>query len=113
MNPDKMRTEYGKLVYMLQDSVGHVVRGRLEFDCVQPVLTVRASVGYAPFAPPPAPAPCPRPRPRCGCVLCGTCTHPVLVLVCTWVFYVLYGVCVCTALCSVRARAGACLPGQP
>ncbi len=42
MNPEKMRTEYGKLVYMLQDSVSPYVRARLEFDCVREVTTVRS-----------------------------------------------------------------------
>ncbi len=42
MNPEKMRTEYGKLVYLLQDSCLPHVRELLEFDCVRPVKTVRA-----------------------------------------------------------------------
>ena len=41
MNPEKMRTEYGKLVYLLQDSCAPHVRELLEFECVRPVKTVR------------------------------------------------------------------------
>jgi hypothetical protein len=41
MNPEKMRTEYGKLIYMLQDSAEPQISELLEFECVAPVRTVR------------------------------------------------------------------------
>ncbi|TPX61712.1 hypothetical protein PhCBS80983_g00976 [Powellomyces hirtus] len=40
MNPEKMRTTYGKLVYMLQDSQIPEVKELLQFACVKPVKTV-------------------------------------------------------------------------
>ena len=40
MNPEKMRTEYGKLVYLLQDSRDPQINELLEFDCVVPIQTV-------------------------------------------------------------------------
>jgi hypothetical protein len=40
MNPDKMRTTYGKLVYLLQDSQTPEVKELLNFSCVQPINTV-------------------------------------------------------------------------
>jgi hypothetical protein len=40
MNPEKMRSEYGKLMYMLQDSVSPEVKELLEFSCVRPIVTV-------------------------------------------------------------------------
>ncbi|KAH9971431.1 hypothetical protein BGW80DRAFT_1322400 [Lactifluus volemus] len=40
MNPDKMRTTYGKLVYLLQDSQTPEVRDMLGFSCVSPIKTV-------------------------------------------------------------------------
>jgi len=40
MNPEKMRAEYGKLVYMLQDSMVPEVRELLGFSCVKPIRTV-------------------------------------------------------------------------
>lgn len=39
MNPDRMRSDYGKLIYMLMDSADLHVRELLEFDCVKPLLT--------------------------------------------------------------------------
>ena len=33
MNPEKMRTEYGKLVYLLQDAVSPSVHQHLSFSC--------------------------------------------------------------------------------
>lgn len=33
MNPEKMRTEYGKLIYLLQDSVSPTVQPHLSFSC--------------------------------------------------------------------------------
>ena len=42
MNPDKMRTEYGKLVYMLQDSQLPEVHALLEFRIVKPLTTVHS-----------------------------------------------------------------------
>lgn len=40
MNPEKMRTEYGKLVYLLQDAVSPSVRPHLAFSCKGRVETV-------------------------------------------------------------------------
>ena len=45
MNPDKMRTTYGKLLYMLMDACKPKVRRRLEIDLRKPVLTVASAVG--------------------------------------------------------------------
>ena len=38
MNPEKMRTEYGKLVYLLQDAVSETTD--LGFNIISPILTV-------------------------------------------------------------------------
>ncbi|TFK43820.1 hypothetical protein BDQ12DRAFT_196450 [Crucibulum laeve] len=40
MNPDKMRTTYGKLIYLLQDSQTPEVKDLLSFSCVKPIKTV-------------------------------------------------------------------------
>ncbi|KAF9226868.1 hypothetical protein BS17DRAFT_776255 [Gyrodon lividus] len=40
MNPDKMRTTYGKLIYLLQDSQSPEVEDMLNFSCVKPIKTV-------------------------------------------------------------------------
>ena len=40
MNPDRMRGEYGKMMYMLQDTVQEDVLESLGFSCVVPVKTV-------------------------------------------------------------------------
>mmetsp|Transcript_3287 Transcript_3287/g.4812 ORF Transcript_3287/g.4812 Transcript_3287/m.4812 type:complete len:582 (+) Transcript_3287:190-1935(+) len=40
MNPEKMRTEYGKLVYLLQDAVSPTVLPHLTFSCKGPIETV-------------------------------------------------------------------------
>ncbi|TFK25939.1 hypothetical protein FA15DRAFT_667930 [Coprinopsis marcescibilis] len=40
MNPEKMRTTYGKLIYMLQDSQNSEVKDMLSFSCVKPIKTV-------------------------------------------------------------------------
>jgi hypothetical protein len=40
MNPEKMRGEYGKLVYMLQDSMTPHVQDLLQFECVRKIRTV-------------------------------------------------------------------------
>ncbi|KAJ7167618.1 hypothetical protein C8R46DRAFT_995751 [Mycena filopes] len=42
MNPDKMRSTYGKLIYMLQDSQTPEVQDLLSFSCVRPIKTVYA-----------------------------------------------------------------------
>ena len=40
MNPEKMRTEYGKLIYLLQDSAIPEVQTMLEFECKRNIRTV-------------------------------------------------------------------------
>lgn len=40
MNPDKMRSEYGKLMYLLMDSSEPAIQDLLEFRCVTPLRTV-------------------------------------------------------------------------
>jgi hypothetical protein len=40
MNPEKMRSEYGKLVYMLMDSSDRHIQELLQFKCVRPLRTV-------------------------------------------------------------------------
>ncbi|KAJ3572261.1 hypothetical protein NP233_g3203 [Leucocoprinus birnbaumii] len=40
MNPEKMRTTYGKLIYLLQDSQTPDVKDLLNFSCVRPIKTV-------------------------------------------------------------------------
>lgn len=40
MNPDKMRSEYGKLMYFLMDSSDPSIQELLEFKCVRPLQTV-------------------------------------------------------------------------
>ncbi|KAI9320031.1 hypothetical protein BX666DRAFT_2025055 [Dichotomocladium elegans] len=40
MNPEKMRSNYGKLMYMLMDSVTHDVEDALGFSCTIPIKTV-------------------------------------------------------------------------
>lgn len=42
MNPEKMRSEYGKLVYLLQDSQSYEVQQLLDFSLVKPLNTVDA-----------------------------------------------------------------------
>jgi hypothetical protein len=42
MNPERMRTTYGKLMYLLQDSADPRIAEILEFRCVRPVRTVHA-----------------------------------------------------------------------
>lgn len=44
LNPDKLRGSYGKLIYMLQDSVKIEVCRAIEFDCVAPVRSVWSMV---------------------------------------------------------------------
>jgi len=40
MNPEKMRTEYGKLVYLLQDAISPEIQEHLEFNCKRMIKTV-------------------------------------------------------------------------
>ncbi|EKM59771.1 uncharacterized protein PHACADRAFT_192148 [Phanerochaete carnosa HHB-10118-sp] len=40
MNPDKMRSTYGKLIYLVQDSQTSEVKDMLGFSCVRPIKTV-------------------------------------------------------------------------
>jgi hypothetical protein len=40
MNPEKMRTEYGKLIYLLQDALSPTVQPHLGFSVVGPIVTV-------------------------------------------------------------------------
>jgi Protein of unknown function (DUF2009) len=40
MNPEKMRTEYGKLIYILQDAVSPITQQQLGFSVKQPILSV-------------------------------------------------------------------------
>lgn len=40
MNPERMRSEYGKLMYMLMDSADLAIQELLEFKCVRPLRTV-------------------------------------------------------------------------
>ena len=40
MNPEKMRSEYGKLVYMLMDSSDRHIQELLQFKCVRQLSTV-------------------------------------------------------------------------
>eukprot|EP00026_Physarum_polycephalum_P003687 Phypoly_transcript_03700.p1 GENE.Phypoly_transcript_03700~~Phypoly_transcript_03700.p1 ORF type:complete len:686 (+),score=119.73 Phypoly_transcript_03700:176-2233(+) len=42
MNPEKMRTEYGKLIYLLQDSMTPEIQDLIKFSMVHPVLTVHS-----------------------------------------------------------------------
>jgi hypothetical protein len=44
MNPDKMRSNYGKLMYMLQDASAPEVRDAIGFRCVRTVVTVDAEL---------------------------------------------------------------------
>lgn len=39
-NPDKMRSDFGKLMYLLQDSVSPHVQELLNFNCITPLKTV-------------------------------------------------------------------------
>lgn len=41
-NPEKMRSTYGKLIHMLQDSVQDEITHLLDFSCVKPLNTVAA-----------------------------------------------------------------------
>jgi len=40
MNPEKMRSEYGKLVYLLQDAASKDAQENLGFSCASPMVTV-------------------------------------------------------------------------
>lgn len=47
MNPDKMRTTFGKLMYILMDSQIAEVEEQLGFDCVRPIKTVYSELEAA------------------------------------------------------------------
>lgn len=40
MNPEKMRSEYGKLIYLLQDAASPTIQPHLSFSCKGPIETV-------------------------------------------------------------------------
>ncbi|CAM9844253.1 unnamed protein product [Chrysoparadoxa australica] len=40
MNPEKMRSEYGKLMYLLQDAASPELKEQLGYSCVEPMHTV-------------------------------------------------------------------------
>ncbi|KAI8353702.1 hypothetical protein B0O80DRAFT_386562 [Mortierella sp. GBAus27b] len=42
MNPEKMRSAYGKLMYLLMDSTNNEIKSTLGFSCVIPIKTVYA-----------------------------------------------------------------------
>ena len=44
MNPDKMRSEYGKLIYMLMDSSDIQIQELLDFKCVRQLKTVYSTL---------------------------------------------------------------------
>ena len=39
MNPDRMRSDYGKLMYLLMDASEPDIQDLLEFNCVRPLRT--------------------------------------------------------------------------
>ena len=47
MNPDKMRTEYGKMIYMLMDTAQTHVQELLDFDPVRRLRTVHSHLAAA------------------------------------------------------------------
>lgn len=47
MNPDRMRSDYGKLMYLLMDASEPDIQDLLEFNCVRPLRTVHALLEYA------------------------------------------------------------------
>eukprot|EP00045_Choanoeca_perplexa_P013389 m.151782 g.151782 ORF g.151782 m.151782 type:complete len:884 (-) comp16346_c0_seq3:254-2905(-) len=42
MNPERMRTQYGKLVFMLQDALSPKIKGLLETDVMRDIVTVHS-----------------------------------------------------------------------
>lgn len=46
MNPEKMRTEYGKLIYLLQDAVSPSVQPHLDFSCMVSIWNIRPVINY-------------------------------------------------------------------
>ncbi len=42
MNPEKMRSEYGKLIHLLQDASSLACREQLDLSCVKPMVTVHS-----------------------------------------------------------------------
>ena len=63
MNPDRMRSTYGLLMYMLMDSAEATIQELLEFKCVRPLRTVYARLGARPGTLRPPPPAHPRSRP--------------------------------------------------
>lgn len=46
MNPEKMRTQYGKLIYLLQDAMSDEATELLQFRCVKGIKTVYSELEY-------------------------------------------------------------------
>ena len=46
---DKMRSEYGKLMYLLMDSAEPNIQELVEFRCVRPLKTAYSTLGAHPF----------------------------------------------------------------
>ncbi len=47
MNPEKMRSEYGKMILFLQDTMTKTVSDELGFECVTPIVTVYDELAQA------------------------------------------------------------------
>ncbi len=53
MAPEKMRSEYGKLMYLLQDSASPHVQELLQFSCIMPIkCDADTVVSFALLTPP-------------------------------------------------------------
>ena len=44
MNPDKMRSTYGKLMFMLQDTQAYEIQSSIGFQCVRTIVTVHTEL---------------------------------------------------------------------